>query len=134
MHLQADQMDHLNGGVVQPPSDRKTIEKPFMTTVSQQPVTSQRRLYIPTDDVPANAGVARANIAATREKPNGTTENDYAARHAHETVLQQHCAYWDPDGDGVVWPTDVWTGCRNWGTRSAFSHLQSRTRLTTYPI
>ena len=31
------------------------------------------------------------------------------------TVVQQHCSYWDKDGDGVIWPQDTWRGVRAWG-------------------
>lgn len=51
--------------------------------------------------------VARANIAATVESPNGTTENDYAEKHKDESVLQQHVGFFDGDNDGMVWPTDT---------------------------
>lgn len=30
-------------------------------------------------------------------------------------VLQQHVSYWDPDGDGVIWPHDTYRGIRAWG-------------------
>ena len=29
--------------------------------------------------------------------------------------MQQHADYWDPDLDGVIWPTDVYDGFRAWG-------------------
>lgn len=51
--------------------------------------------------------VARANIAATVESPNGTTENDYAEKHKDESVLQQHVGFFDGDNDGMIWPTDT---------------------------
>jgi hypothetical protein len=40
-------------------------------------------------------GVARANLAATHDKPEGTTENDWAERHKHQSVLQQHLDFFD---------------------------------------
>jgi hypothetical protein len=54
--------------------------------------------------------VARANIAATPEHPDGTLKDDWAARHKHQTVMQQHVAFWDQDGDGIIWPTDTFRG------------------------
>jgi len=91
-------------------------QKPFSTAIPQQPVTELRTPFLPTqEDALQDAGTARATIAASQEHPNGTTENGYAARHRNRTVLQQHCDYWDPDGDGIVWPQDTYRGCRNFG-------------------
>ncbi|ROT43139.1 Caleosin-domain-containing protein [Sodiomyces alkalinus F11] len=55
-------------------------------------------------------GTARANIAATYARPNGTTEGDWARRHQHQTVLQQHCEFFDTDRDGVIYPVDTFRG------------------------
>ncbi|KAL3595444.1 hypothetical protein FPOAC2_09777 [Fusarium poae] len=55
-------------------------------------------------------GVARANLAATHERPEGTTDNDWADRHRDQTVLQQHCDFFDKDHDGVIWPLDTFRG------------------------
>lgn len=60
-------------------------------------------------------GVASVNIAATSARPDGTTWNDWAEKHQHQTVLQQHCSYWDKDNDGVIWPLNTYRGCRAWG-------------------
>ena len=30
-------------------------------------------------------------------------------------MVAQHAAYWDPDGDGVIWPSDTYNGCRAYG-------------------
>jgi hypothetical protein len=88
----------------------------FKTTVHTVPVTVQRPIYIPPQDSPlAIPSVPRATLAASTDAPNGTTEQDWAAKHINQTVLQQHCAYWDKDSDGVIWPLDTYRGCRAWG-------------------
>ncbi|KAK5100238.1 hypothetical protein LTR70_001774 [Exophiala xenobiotica] len=87
-----------------------THDKPHL------PVTELRKPFQPIDgDAFKDAATARATIAASREHPNGTTEGGYAARHQHRTVMQQHCDYWDKDGDGIIWPQDTYRGCRNFG-------------------
>jgi len=67
------------------------------------------------NNVDACPGLARTNVAATIDKPEGTTEDGWAEKHKHLTVMQQHCVYWDADGDGVIWPQDTYNGCRAWG-------------------
>jgi peroxygenase len=56
------------------------------------------------------AGVARANLAPSHESPYGTQTNNWAAKHAHQTVLQQHCDFFDQDRDGVISPYDTYIG------------------------
>jgi peroxygenase len=82
------------------------------------------------------AGTARANLAASVEAPYGTQKGGWAREHADETVspdlsmifqafasggrpklmnrisqvLQQHCAFFDTDSDGVIWPFDTYRG------------------------
>lgn len=93
-----------------------SFEKPWLTSIPEQPQTEQRKPFIGhKDERLSNAGTARAVIAASRESPNGTTEDDYAARHEQQTVVQQHCEYWDTDHDGIIWPWDTYVGCRKWG-------------------
>ena len=58
-------------------------------------------------------GTARANTAPTPQCPAGTP--GWASAHAHSTVLQQHCAFFDRDHDGVVWPLDTFRGLRALG-------------------
>jgi hypothetical protein len=102
----------------QPKSRDNTVrdEQPFLTSIPQQPQTEQRKPFIPRKDEPLSSpGTARATIAASREAPNGTVENDYAAKHQHQVVLQQHCDYFDTDHDGVIWPQDTYLGFRKLG-------------------
>ncbi|BGP27375.1 hypothetical protein Rt10032_c22g6586 [Rhodotorula toruloides] len=59
--------------------------------------------------------VPRANIAATPEHPYGTTTGGYAEKHKNEPVLAQHVAFFDKDGDNILWPLDTWRGFRELG-------------------
>ena len=62
-------------------------ELSYATAIKEQPVTEQRKPYTPAyGDNLIDAGTARANIAASRESPNGTMEDDYAKTHQHQTV------------------------------------------------
>ena len=62
-------------------------QKPFKTAIAEQPVTKERIPFLPPpDSVLQNAGTARATLAASREKPNGTTSNGYAGTHQNQTV------------------------------------------------
>lgn len=62
-------------------------EKPYSICLREVPVTAERRPYFPKDgDKLIDAGTARSNIAASREAPNGTTQDNWAKDHAHETV------------------------------------------------
>lgn len=65
---------------------------PTVTSIKTVPVTEERKPFIqPEDDerLP-HTGTARANIAATYEKPYGTTEGGWASRHADKTVSSAH--------------------------------------------
>ncbi|KAI9816253.1 MAG: hypothetical protein M1827_001854 [Pycnora praestabilis] len=92
------------------------VEKPYSVAIKEYPVTEERKPYVPkAGDVLRDAGTARATIAATNEKPNGTTENNWARDHAHQTIIVQHCDYFDRDHDGIIWPQDTYIGFRNFG-------------------
>jgi peroxygenase len=112
-------------------------EKPYDIAIPQVPVTEKRKPYVPAPGDPlVDPGTARANLAPSLESPNGTTKDDWAGRHKHQTVclmamfsdwpnfsidwpcrqvIQQHVAFFDPDGDGVIWPIDTWCGFRKMG-------------------
>ncbi|KAJ3456893.1 hypothetical protein MRS44_016916 [Fusarium solani] len=105
------------------------------TSIDTVPITLQRKPYQPGGENPKLAhagtyprdtqvtkaftdiveGVARANLAATHERPGGTTEGDWAHKHRHQTVLQQHCDFFDRDHDGVIYPIDTFRGFHQLG-------------------
>lgn len=62
-------------------------EKPYQSVLSGAPVTVERQLYYPKEgDRLLDPGTARANLAVSLEAPEGTTQDDWAKKHAHETV------------------------------------------------
>ncbi|KAI1080076.1 Caleosin-domain-containing protein [Whalleya microplaca] len=90
---------------------------PVVTSIPKARVTVDRKPFCqPEDDqrLP-HPGTARANIAATYEKPYGTIENGWAERHQGETALQQHCEFFDGDHDGIIWPHESFVGFRRVG-------------------
>lgn len=61
--------------------------KPYAIALKQYPVTVHRQLYTPDpNDTLQDPGTARVNIAATRERPEGTTERNWKEDHRRETV------------------------------------------------
>jgi len=94
------------------PADEKVVR-----SIRSVPVTVERRPFMQAENgqVIPNAGTARANVAISLEKPEGTQENGWASLHKHQTVLQQHCDFFDRDHDGVIWPTDTFVGFHRLG-------------------
>ncbi|KAL8881142.1 MAG: hypothetical protein Q9198_001596, partial [Flavoplaca austrocitrina] len=88
----------------------------YVTAIQQQPITVEHKPYIPKYGAQlTDAGTARATVAVSNDSPNGTTEDGYAAKHQHQTVIQQHVIYWDRDQDSIIWPQDTYIGCRDYG-------------------
>ncbi|TFB03470.1 putative peroxygenase 3 [Trichoderma ghanense] len=85
--------------------------------IQQVPVTVQRKPFVqPEDDARlSHTGTPRANIAATYEQPHGSQASNWAKAHQNQTVLQQHCDYFDQDKDGIIWPLDTYKGLRGLG-------------------
>lgn len=122
----ADQLDNVNlplidglssDGSATGSTDPYTAKSgPFKTYIHPSPVTEERKPWVPPPDSHLkNPGTARATIAASQEKPHGTLEGRWATTHQRQTVVQQHCDYWDPDHDGIIWPGDTYRGCRDFG-------------------
>ncbi|CAG8694718.1 2139_t:CDS:2 [Gigaspora margarita] len=82
-----------------------------ITAIPQYKVTVERRVPSGLESTLGNAGLPRAVIAASKEKPKGT-EGKHVT---NKTVLQQHVEFWDEDGDGVIRPFDTFRGFRRLG-------------------
>ncbi|KAI0757654.1 Caleosin-domain-containing protein [Daedaleopsis nitida] len=92
------------------------------TAIFEAPVTLDRPPYNPGPGEYKhfpNAGTARVNQATSADAPEGTPE--WAPTHTHKTVLQQHCEFFDRDGDGVIWPHDTFIGFYKLGYGIALS-------------
>ncbi|KAF2807207.1 Caleosin-domain-containing protein [Mytilinidion resinicola] len=89
----------------------------IVCSIQSVPITEKRKPFINTDPGLElyHAGTARANIAASAESPHGTTEKDWTTRHSHQSVLQQHCDFFDADHDGIIWPQDTFWGFHHLG-------------------
>ncbi|KAL9006318.1 MAG: hypothetical protein Q9188_000917 [Gyalolechia gomerana] len=98
------------------------VQKQYATAIEQQPITLEHKPYIPKiSDRLIDAGTARATLAASKESPNGTTVDGYAANSQRRTVIQQHVTYWDRDNDNIIWPRDTYIGCHVFGWGVALS-------------
>ena len=74
--------------IARSPNGLMITQKPFKTTIAEQPVTEARKPFMPPPaSVLQNAGTARATLASSREQPNGTIHNNYAGNHQDQTVL-----------------------------------------------
>lgn len=61
--------------------------KQYSIAIKEVPVTVERLPYYPKEgDRLQDPGTARANIAASNESPNGTSQDDWAQNHQHQTV------------------------------------------------
>ena len=82
-----DELDTKVGNILGQFINGNPHQEPFKTNIREQPVTQERKPYAPKKaDRLTNAGTARATIAASQERPNGTTEDNYAKDHQHQTV------------------------------------------------
>ncbi|KAH7882360.1 Caleosin related protein-domain-containing protein [Phlebopus sp. FC_14] len=85
------------------------------------PVTVERPCRLDTEKTIDRPHVARASFAPSVERPEGSVR--HSTKYSNHSVMQQHCIYWDDDGDGVIWPRDTWIGFRDLGFNLLFCFL-----------
>ncbi|KAG0570239.1 hypothetical protein KC19_6G146900 [Ceratodon purpureus] len=93
------------------PSSKQAGNSVAMETVAKRaPVTAERP--VSHKDLPLeNPQLPRALAAVDAQHPEGTV----GRKHNDYTVLQQHCAYFDRDGDGVIFPHETYEGFKALG-------------------
>ncbi|KAL2644706.1 hypothetical protein R1flu_012293 [Riccia fluitans] len=88
------------------------------TVAKKAPATAERN--VSTKDLPLeHPQLPRALVAADAEHPEGTpgrNPRDY-------TVLQQHCAFFDRNDDGVIFPNETYAGFKALGYPTPISVL-----------
>ncbi|CAJ0628012.1 16080_t:CDS:2 [Entrophospora sp. SA101] len=83
-------------------NDKKVV---LVSHLDEVPITVERKVPHNLEETLGNPGLPRANVAASREKPNGTIGN----------VKRRTVDFWDTDHDGVIRPFDTYQGFRRLG-------------------
>ncbi|KAL2018110.1 hypothetical protein VTK56DRAFT_1240 [Thermocarpiscus australiensis] len=93
----------------------------FDVAAAKAPPTKERKQAIDTDAFIQKPSIARANLAVSTSKPEGSPESHNQFK--DYTVLQQHILFWDRDNDGAISPWDTYVGFRDLGFNVLFSLL-----------
>eukprot|EP00253_Pinus_taeda_P029954 PITA_29954 len=86
--------------------EEKPSEASMQTVAAWVPVTTQTKLNTQLQEKMPVPYLARALEAVDPEHINGFTDYD----NKEMSVLQQHCAFFDKDMDGIIYPFDTYKG------------------------
>ncbi|CAN9427333.1 unnamed protein product [Alternaria alternata] len=102
--------DNRNMSEIMRHSERLTNgDDGVVVSIPDVPITEQRKPFVNSESSKLqHTGTARANVAPSAESPDGTP--GWKEKHSHQTVLQQHCDFFDRDHDGILWPQDTFVG------------------------